>query len=396
MSDESTNLEKINDSRLAGLRFGIGGDTNSGSVMPPIYSSVNYLFDKPEIHPEYDYSRTNNPTRDVLNKALAQLEGGTTSTQVGSGLGAYTLLILALTKAGDLIVAPKDCYGGTWRLLDHLATRGDLRNEFIDTANIDEVREACQKNPRMVFVETPSNPLLGITDIEEVTKIAHEAGALVVVDNTFCSPLLQHPIELGADIVMHSTTKFINGHSDAVGGAVIAADEEIGAQLKHWANVAGLTAGPFDSWLTLRGLRTLYARLRANQENAKALVELLVSHPAVEKVYYPGLESHPGHDIAKKQMEGPGSLLSFDLAGGLPAAERLVDGLKVFNLAQSLGGIESLISISALMTHNGMTPEARAAAGLKDGLLRISAGIEPTQDLLADLRAGLDRASEID
>lgn len=388
----NNNLDDINDGRLAGLRFGIGGDDGYHAVMPPIYASVNYLFDEPAVHPEYDYSRTNNPTRDLLNKAIAQLEGGAMSTQVGSGLGAYTLLLLALTKADDLIVAPRDCYGGTWRLLDHLASRGNLTVEFIDTTDLDEVRDACKKNPAMVFIETPSNPLLGITDIEAVTKIAHEFGALSVVDNTFCSPLLQHPMELGADIVVHSTTKFINGHSDAVGGAVVAADAEVGEALKHWANVAGLSAGPMDSWLTLRGLRTLATRLRANQENARALVDLLVSHPAVEKVYYPGLESHPGYEIARKQMEGPGSLLSFDLAGGLPAARRLVDGLRVFNLAQSLGGIESLISISALMTHNGMTPEARAAAGLNDGLLRISAGVEPTSDLIADLAAGLDRA----
>lgn len=388
----NNNLDDINDGRLAGLRFGIGGDDGYNAVMPPIYASVNYLFDEPSVHPEYDYSRTNNPTRDLLNKAIAQLEGGAMSTQVGSGLGAYTLLLLALTKADDLIVAPRDCYGGTWRLLDHLASRGNLTVEFIDTTDLDEVRDACKKNPAMVFIETPSNPLLGITDIEAVTKIAHEFGALSAVDNTFCSPLLQHPIELGADLVVHSTTKFINGHSDAVGGAVVAADAEVGEALKHWANVAGLSAGPMDSWLTLRGLRTLATRLRANQENARALVDLLVSHPAVEKVYYPGLESHPGYEIARKQMEGPGSLLSFDLAGGLPAARRLVDGLRVFNLAQSLGGIESLISISALMTHNGMTPEARAAAGLNDGLLRISAGVEPTSDLIADLAAGLDRA----
>lgn len=378
-------------SYLAGLRHGIGADEQYRAVVPPLYSSVNYRFDGLGAEPIYDYSRSDNPTRDVLNDALAKLEEGAGCAYVATGLAALTLVFSVFVPVGGRVVACHDCYGGTWRLLDQLSQRGCFSCDFVDLTDLDQASNALAKPADVVLIETPSNPLLRVTDIAAVSKLAHRAGALAVADNTFCSPILQQPLRLGADLVVHSTTKFINGHSDVVGGAVIAKTAELAEKLRFWSNALGLTGSPTDAWLTLRGLRTLQVRMRAHQENAGALVELLVNHPGVERVYYPGLADHPGHELAAHQQYGFGALFSFDVVGGREGAKRLVSGLEVFNLAESLGGVESLISHAATMTHAGMSLQARAAAGLGDGLLRVSAGIEPVQDLLADLGAGLDR-----
>ncbi|SER89233.1 cystathionine gamma-synthase [Propionibacterium cyclohexanicum] len=375
------------------VRAGLDSDTQYGSVVPPLYPSTNYRFASIDERPGFDYSRSANPTRTMLSRTLAQLEHGAGAVVTGSGLGAITATVEALLGPRGRIVAPLDCYGGTWRLLDHLASKERLVVDFVDLSDPDQARRALEKPAEIVFIETPSNPLMHITDIAAVSELAHQAGAIVVADNTFCSPLLQNPLDLGADVVVHSTTKFINGHSDVVGGAVIASSAEHVELIGHWANALGLTAGAWDSWLTLRGLRTIDARIRVHQANTAAVVDLLVKHPAVRAVHYPGLTEHPQHELAARQQSGFGSLLSFELTGGIDAVRRFIDGLRCIDLAESLGGTESLLAHPATMTHAGMTPQARAAAGLSDDLLRLSVGIEPVDDLLADLTAALDRAA---
>jgi cystathionine gamma-synthase len=288
---------------------------------------------------------------------------------------------------------PHDCYGGTYRLLSALHRTGRAEVDFVDMTDATAVEAALAARPRIVWIETPSNPLLRITDITAVSAAAHAAGALVAVDNTFMSPGWQRPIALGADIVVHSTTKYINGHSDVVGGAVIARDEGLHEELAWWGNCLGITGSAFDSFLTLRGLRTLHVRLRQHGENATAVTELLAGHGAVAAVHYPGLAAHPGHELAVRQQSGFGAIVSFELAGGLPAVARFLRGLECFSLAESLGGVESLVAHPDTMTHAAMDPAARVTAGIKPGLLRLSVGIEAPGDLLADLRAGLDRAA---
>lgn len=374
------------------IRAGLDTDATHGAVVPPIYLSSNFTFAGLGEPRPYDYTRSGNPTRDQLAGALATLEGGAGATVVATGLASITLCVAALVPQGGIVVAPHDCYGGTWRLFSRLGDAGRLSVRFVDF-NDSEALDAALEGANLVLIETPSNPLLRITDVASVAAKAHAAGALAVADNTFCSPLRQQPLRLGCDVVVHSTTKFINGHSDVVGGAAIAATPEISDQLSTWANVLGLTGSPFDSFLTLRGLRSLDARLRVHEANAAALVELLTSHPAVTKVHYPGLPDHPGHEVAKRQQSGFGSLLSFEVAD-FAAVERLVQGLHIFDLAESLGGVESLIAHPATMTHASMTHEARVAAGINDGLIRLSVGIEATTDLLTELRAGLDRAGQ--
>ncbi|MDE2224969.1 MAG: PLP-dependent transferase, partial [Xanthomonadaceae bacterium] len=297
-----------------------------------------------------------------------------------------------LVPAGGTVLAAHDCYGGTWRLLDAWAKKGRFCVRFADLTDPAALATGLAENPSLVWVETPSNPLLRITDIRHVAQAAHAVGALCVVDNTFLSPALQQPLTLGADVVVHSTTKYINGHSDVVGGAVIAREPEIAEKLKWWGNCLGLTGAPFDSWLTLRGLRTLSARLRAHQENAAALADLLEQHPAVTRVFHPGLASHPQHALAKRQQSGFGAMLSFELAGGEAAVRAFLDGLQCITLAESLGGVESLVAHPATMTHAAMAPEARRAAGISDTLLRLSVGIEDLSDLSRHLRAALARA----
>ncbi|MBS0374860.1 MAG: cystathionine gamma-synthase [Proteobacteria bacterium] len=382
------------DSRTRVVRAALDSDAAHGAVVPPIHLTSTFSFATFGEKRRYDYSRSGNPTRDALAEALAGLEGGEGAVVTASGMAAVTL-VAHLVRAGELVLAPRDCYGGTHRLLSALARHGALRVAFIDPTDLDELARALAQKPRLLWLETPSNPLLRITDLERAGALAREAGALVAVDNTFLSPVWQQPLAFGADLVVHSTTKYLNGHSDVVGGAVVARQRALAEELVWWANCLGVTGAPFDSYLTLRGLRTLHARLGLHAENAAALAALLARHPAVAQVYYPGLASHPGHELAKRQQRGFGAMLSFELAGGVPAVKALVEGLEHFSLAESLGGVESLIAHPASMTHAAMDAETRARAGISDSLLRVSVGIESLVDLAEDLTAGLDRAGAV-
>jgi cystathionine gamma-synthase len=377
------------------VRAGLESDTQFGAVVPPIYLSSNFAFDgygKPRS--KYDYTRSANPTRDLLAEALTDLEGGAGAAVTCTGLAAI-YLILSMLPTGARVLAPHDCYGGTFRMLTALHRQGRLVFDAVDQGDETALAAAIAKKPVLVWIETPSNPLLRIVDIREIASAAHAVGALVAVDNTFLTPLWQQPIALGADLVVHSTTKYLNGHSDVVGGAVIAADSARLPDLTWWANAIGVTGAPFDSFLTLRGVRSFHVRMRAHGENAAILAAGIAGHRAVTQVYYPGLVTHPRHDLAKRQQSGFGAMLSFDLNGGEAAVRAMLDGLTNFTIAESLGGVESLIAHPATMTHAGMEPEARLRAGIGPGLLRVSVGIEDAGDLLADITAGLDRAGRI-
>jgi cystathionine gamma-synthase len=373
------------------VRAGLETDDVTGAVVPPLHLSSTYAFRGYGDKRKYDYSRSGNPTRDLLGNALADLEGGAGGVITGTGMGAITL-VGHLLPQGARIVAPHDCYGGTFRLFTAWQKRGELTIDFVRFADEKALDAALAQKTDLLWIETPSNPLLRITDIQALVKRVKGKGTLVAVDNTFLSPAWQRPLELGADIVVHSTTKYINGHSDVVGGAVVAKDQAVHEQLAWWANALGLTAGAFDSFLTLRGLRTLQARLAVHGANAGDLAAWLADQSGIRKVYYPGLPNHVGHDVAKRQQSGFGAIVTLELDGGEAAVRRFVDGLEFFSLAESLGGVESLIAHPASMTHAAMAPEARAAAGLVDGLLRLSVGIEAVEDLRRDLAAGLKRA----
>ncbi|WP_034213026.1 cystathionine gamma-synthase [Arenimonas metalli] len=379
----------------AAVRAGIDADTAFGAVTPPLVLSSNFSFAGFNQKRRYDYTRSGNPTRDQLAEALAELERGSGAVVTATGMAAITLVLEALLQPGDRLVVTHDCYGGSWRLFDALARKGRFELALVDLADASALAAALAKPTALVWIETPSNPLLRITDLSAVIAAAHAAGALALVDNTFLSPALQRPIEHGADFVLHSTTKYINGHSDVVGGAVVARDAARHEHLAWWANALGLTGSPFDSFLTLRGLRTLDARLRVHQENAAALAERLQRHPACAAVHYPGLASHPGHALAARQQHGFGAMVSLELAGGVPAVRAFLDGLQHFTLAESLGGVESLVAHPATMTHAAMSAEARRVAGIGEGLLRLSVGIEALEDLEADLGAALDRAARV-
>ncbi len=373
------------------VRAGLESDDVTGAVVPPLHLSSTYAFRGYGEKRQYDYSRSGNPTRDLLGNALADLEGGAGGVITGTGMGAITL-VGHLLPQGARIVAPHDCYGGTFRLFTAWQKRGELDVDFVRFADGKALDAALSKKTDLLWIETPSNPLLRITDIAALAKRVQGQGTLVAVDNTFLSPAWQRPLEQGADIVVHSTTKYINGHSDVVGGAVVAKTQELHEQLAWWANALGLTAGAFDSFLTLRGLRTLQARLAVHGANAGDLAAWLAEQPGIRKVYYPGLPGHAGHDVAKRQQSGFGAIVTIELDGGEAAVRRFLDGLAFFSLAESLGGVESLVAHPASMTHAAMAPEARAAAGLVDGLLRLSIGIEAVEDLRRDLAAGLKRA----
>jgi cystathionine gamma-synthase len=373
------------------VRAGLESDALHGSVVPPIYLSTNFAFEKYGKPRKYDYTRSGNPTRDQLGSALADLEGGVGAVVTCTGLAAITLVLATLPNAAR-VIAPYDCYGGTYRLLAALHARGNLVVDFVDQADAAALKAALEPGAKLVWIETPSNPLLRVVDIRAIAEAAHEAGALAAVDNTFLSPIWQQPLKLGADLVMHSTTKYLNGHSDVVGGAVVAATEELHGTLAWWANAIGVTGAPFDSFMTLRGVRSLHARMRVHAENTAVVVDFLTRHSAVERVHYPGLPNHPGYEIALRQQSAFGAMLSFELAGGEPAVEAFLSGLECFTLAESLGGVESLISHPASMTHAGMEESARLRAGIGVGLLRVSVGIEDAGDLIADLSAGLERA----
>jgi cystathionine gamma-synthase len=371
------------------IRTGIDTDPAYGAVMPPLHLSSNFSFEGFGLKRRYDYTRSGNPTRDLLAQALAELEGGAGGVITASGMSALDL-VFSLARPGQLIVAPHDCYGGAHRLLSNRAERGAFEVAFADQSDPAALAAALGRRPALVLVETPSNPLLRIVDIAAIAAQAHAAGAKLVVDNTFLSPALQKPIALGADIVVHSTTKYINGHSDVVGGAVIAATLADAAELADWANTTGVTGAPFDAYQALRGLRTLFVRIEQQSASAARLADLLARHPAVSQVHYPGLPSHPGHAIAARQQSGFGAMLSFELRGGQAAVRALVGSLELFTLAESLGGVESLVAHPTSMTHASMDAQAQKVAGISDGLLRLSVGLEHADDLSNDLQRGLD------
>lgn len=365
------------------VRNGVDADKHHGAVVPPIYLSTTYSFADFDTKREYDYGRSGNPNRDILAETLAKLEGGARGIITATGMAAVHLAT-QLLNSDDTLVIPRDCYGGSYRLFTSLQKRGLLKLEVLDLTKEESLQQILAIKPKLIWIETPSNPVLRLTDIKAVTDVAKQCGALVAADNTFLSPALQNPIKFGVDIVVHSTTKYINGHSDVVGGAVIAATQELGDELAWWANNIGITGAPFDSYLTLRGLRTLNVRLRQHQENALAIAKYLESSNFVSQVYYPGLESHPQHELAKAQQLGFGGMVSFDIKGDINDAAAFLTSLKTFSLAESLGGVESLICHPATMTHAGMEAKARLEAGVGDTLIRISVGIEDIHDLIAD------------
>lgn len=375
------------------VRASIESDQQHGAVVPPLYLSSNFAFAGYGDKRQYDYTRSGNPTRDSLADALSALEGGAGAVVTSSGMAAITLVAQFL-KPGDLLIAPRDCYGGTYRLFHGLSARGHFDVRFVDQTDDAALQEVIALKPRMILVETPSNPLLRIVDIEYVAGLARDCGALLAVDNTFLSPLLQQPISLGADLVIHSTTKYLNGHSDVVGGAVIAATDEIAEELVYWGNCLGITGSPFDSYLTLRGIRTLHARIRQHEENARQLASILDDHTAVRRVYYPGLADHPGHEIAARQQQGFGGMISFEIRGGQAAVRSFIEGLKHFSLAESLGGVESLVCHPPSMTHAPLSEEALAEAGISQDLIRLSVGIESAEDLVADVLEALEAATK--
>lgn len=367
------------------VRSGLNDDEQYGCVVPPIHLSSTYNFtdfNEPRAH---DYSRRGNPTRDVVQRVLAELEGGAGAVMTNTGMSAIHLVCTVFLKPGDLLVAPHDCYGGSYRLFDSLSKRGAYRVKFVDQGNEAALQAALDEKPKLVLIETPSNPLLRVVDITAICQAASAEGAISVVDNTFLSPALQSPLALGADLVIHSCTKYLNGHSDVVAGAVIAKDPQHVTELAWWANNIGVTGAAFDSYLLLRGLRTLAPRMAAAQRNALAIVDYLKQQPLVKKLYHPSLPENAGHQFAVRQQKGFGAMLSFAFDGDEAALRRFLKALELFTLAESLGGVESLISHTATMTHAGMSAEARAAAGISETLLRISVGIEDHEDLIADL-----------
>lgn len=373
------------------VRTGIDTDRQYGSVTPPLYLSSNFSFEDFAQPRQYDYTRSGNPTRDQLGKALANLEGGYDGVITSSGMSAIYLVTHLLDK-GDVIIAPHDCYGGSYRLFKTLNDKGLFDVRFVDQGNPSSLAEGLKSNPKLIWIETPSNPLLRVVDIRQIcSEVGDEV--IKVVDNTFLSPILQQPLSLGADIVVHSTTKYINGHSDVVGGAVIAKRKEVHEDLAWWANCTGITGSPFDSFITTRGLRTLSVRMKQHEENASAVVGYLNKHPAVEQVFYPGLETHSTHRIAAQQQTGFGAMFSFTLNQDEICQKTFVKHLQLFTLAESLGGVESLICHPATMTHAALSPDALENAGIGRNLFRLSVGIEDAQDLINDLNTALSRST---
>ncbi|AOW77015.1 cystathionine gamma-synthase [Colwellia sp. PAMC 20917] len=375
------------------VRAGINSDEHHGAVVPAIHLSSTYALKGFNNKRQFDYSRTGNPTRSTFAQAIADLEQGAVGIVTSTGMSAVHLICQLLTTK-DTVVIPHDCYGGSYRLFTHLAKRGLFNVLVVDQNDDQALAQALEQKPRLVLIESPSNPLLRLVDIKKVTQASHAVGALVAVDNTFLSPLLQQPLLLGADIVFHSTTKYINGHSDVVGGVLVTKEKELGEELAWWANCIGITGSPFDSYLALRGLKTLPLRMKQHQENANAVAKYLDNHQAINAVYFPGLKNHPGHEIAKHQQKDFGAMMSFEIKGGVEAVKVLFDNLSLFTLAQSLGGVESLISHPSTMTHAGMEIEAQIAAGITQSLIRISVGIEDVSDIINDLEQALS-ASQI-
>ena len=367
------------------IHGGQSPDPSTGAVMPPIYATSTYAQSSPGEHQGFEYSRTHNPTRFAYERCVAALEGGSRGFAFASGMAA-TSTLLELLDSGDHVIAMDDIYGGSYRLFERVRTRSaGLSFSLVDLTDPARFEAAITSKTRLVWIETPTNPLLKIVDIAAIAAIAKRHGLLVVVDNTFASPVLQRPLALGADVVMHSATKYLNGHSDMVGGMLVVGDNaELGEQLAFLQNSIGAVQGPFDSFLALRGLKTLHLRMRAHCENAMALAEFLQAHPAVEEVIYPGLASHPHHELAKRQMDGFGGMLSIRLKGGFEAAKKFCERLELFTLAESLGGVESLVNHPAVMTHASIPPARRAELGIGDELVRLSVGVEALDDLMRD------------
>ena len=373
------------------IHAGQAPDPSTGAIMTPIYQTSTYVQSSPGVHQGYEYSRTQNPTRTALEACLAALEGGQHGVCFASGCAASATL-LHLLKAGDHVVACDDLYGGTWRLFQRVLAEHGISFSFVDLRQPESLRQHLQPTTKMVWIETPTNPMLRLIDIEAIAAQARRHGALTVVDNTFCSPVFQQPLALGADIVVHSTTKYINGHSDVVGGVAITSDDHVAERLRFLQNSIGAVPGPMDCFLTLRGVKTLGVRMRQHEANATRIVAWLIDHPKVERVLYPGHPSHPQYALAQRQMRGGGGMISVVLRGGLAAAKTFLENTQLFSLAESLGGVESLIEHPAIMTHASLPEAQRAALGIDDGLVRLSVGIEDIEDLLEDLDRALTLA----
>lgn len=373
------------------VHTGVDKDSTFNSCTTPIYTTSTFYWDSLENHKGFDYTRSGNPTRSAMEENIAALEGGVSCRATATGMAAISL-VMHLFKPGDHIIAGDDIYGGTYRLFADVFTKWGIKFSFVKMSDVENVKAALTSETKAIWIETPSNPLMNLVDIQAVTKVASEAETdiITIADNTFCSPYLQRPIEHGVDLVLHSTTKYLNGHSDVVGGCVVSRTEELAEGVAYVSNALGLGCSPFDAWLVLRGIKTLGPRMEAHQRGAMALAEMLDSHPNVECVYYPGLESHPHHELAKRQQDGFGGMLSFDVKEGRPAAEKVMLSSKLFLLAESLGGVESLIEYPESMSHASMTLEARRAAGITEKTVRVSVGIESPEDLVADMKQALD------
>lgn len=376
------------------VRTGIESDTQHHAVVPPIYLSTNYGFPAFGEVPKYDYTRSGNPNRGLLETALYELEGGEGAVVTNCGTSALNLWVSAFIGPDDLIIAPHDCYGGTYRLFNTRAQKGDFNVLFVDQSDDAALTAAINQKPKLILLETPSNPLVRVVDIEKVCQQAKQVGALVAVDNTFLTPIFQKPLELGADFVIHSTTKYINGHSDVIGGVVITKTKAHAEELAWWGNCIGATGTPFDSYMTLRGIRTLGARMKVHEQSSANILDFLKTESLVGRIYHPSLPDHPGHDIAKKQQSGFGSMLSFEFAGSFEELKLFVGELKLFSLAESLGGVESLICHPASMTHRAMGEAALAEAGVSQQLLRLSVGLEDADDLIDDLKQAFNCVKE--
>jgi cystathionine gamma-lyase len=393
MSESSRSLKEKMKFSTRAIHAGQQPDPTTGAIMTPVYLTSTYVQQSPGVHKGWDYSRSHNPTRKAYEDCMANLESGKYGFAFASGCAATTA-VMHLLKQGDHVIAMDDMYGGTFRLFDKVLQHNGLEFSYADLTHVENFSKAIKSNTKLVWLETPTNPTLKLTDISAIAKIAKAKNIIVAVDNTFMSPYFQRPLELGADIVVHSATKYIGGHSDMVGGIAITNDEKYAERIGFMSNSMGGIQGPFDSYLALRSLKTLPIRMRAHQENASKVAQFLEGHSLVQKVVYPGLKSHPQHELAKQQMHGFGGMITFFIKGGLSASRKFLESVNVFTLAESLGGVESLIEHPAIMTHASVPPEQRAKLGIDDSLIRLSVGIEDIDDLLADLKQAFDQVSK--
>jgi len=373
------------------VHVGVDKDSNYNSCITPIYPTSTFRWIDVQTNKGFDYTRSGNPTRRALEESIAALEGGADCRATCTGMSAITC-VMHLFKPGDHIIAGNDIYGGSYRIFTNVFSHLGIKFSLVNMRDLDAVRKALTPETKCLWIETPSNPLLNIVDIAAITQIARESGAITIADNTFLSPYLQRPFEFGVDIVVHSTTKYLNGHSDVVGGAVVSRESALAERVGYLHNALGLGCSPFDAWLVLRGIKTLGPRMEAHQRSAMALAKMLSEHPKVERVYYPGLTTHPQHELAKRQQKGFGAMLSFDVKGSRAQAEKILTGTRYFQLAESLGGVESLMEYPETMSHASMTADARREAGISERTIRVSVGIENPDDLISDLKAAVDAA----